>query len=121
MEISEIVSDLLGNLEEQLGDDIGTIRTFASSQGKKLAAQAKLIAEQRVAGVLRDDDELFEHFVQSLKDAAENFARSVVMLTVLTIEKAWNAIVNAIWGALNGILQGAGLPSVFIPGPPSVN
>ena len=37
------------------------------------------------------------------------------MLTALTIEKAWNAVANVLWGAMRTIMSAAGVPPALLP------
>lgn len=108
--VTDVVNALKGNLEQ--GWD--TISSFATQQAKLLATQAQMIAQSRLDGSLRGDDALFQSFLDGLKATAENFVRTLTALTVLTIEKAWNAVVGVIWGALAKALS-AVLPLPVMP------
>lgn len=118
MDAQSIFNSIRGALLAELSDGYSTISGFVEDQGRLLSAQAAFIAEQRAAGELRNNDVLYNHFMDGLKNNTENMARSVAMLTALTIEKAWNAIANALWGGIRTILSGAGLPANLIPDTP---
>lgn len=118
MDATEIFNNIRNGLLTELGEGYGTISVFVEDQGRLLAEQAAFIAEQRATGELRHNDTLFNHFMKGLKTNTENMARSVAMLTALTIEKAWNAVANALWGGLRTILTGAGVPAGLIPETP---
>ncbi|MEO5938463.1 MAG: hypothetical protein ABIQ43_05580 [Sphingomonas sp.] len=83
-----------------------------------MAGQAELIATQRISGSLKDNDDLYEFFLKGLKTNTENLAKTVAMLTALTIERAWNAIANALWSGLRTILTAAGVPRPLLPATP---
>jgi len=108
---------ILGRLSEILNEDIRHHAAFAERQAKMLATQAAMITRATIAGELDTDSQAF--FLDDLKRLTANLARTLVGLTILTIEKAWNAIVGVLWGAINTALQGAGLPFTFaVPGAP---
>ena len=80
-----------------------------------MAGQAAAIAQARITGSLKDDDDTFGFFTNQLKDLATNFARSVATLTLLTIEQAWNAVVKVVWCAINGVLASVKIAGIPLP------
>lgn len=114
----KILSDIVAALKGELGAGYSSIGSFVESQGRLLAKQAENIAKLRIDGTLADDDELFQFFLDGLKTNAENMAKSIVMLSILTIEKAWNAVAGALWGGIRTILSGAGVPAGLLPETP---
>ena len=121
MDHNEIFGDIVGALKSELGSGYSKIKGFVDSQGKLLAKQAERIATSRISGTLKGDDELYEFFLDSLKANTENMVKSVVMLTALTFEKAWNAVAGILWGAIRTALSGAGVPDNSLPKTPPVN
>ncbi len=110
---AKLVEDIIGALKGAVGDGWSAISGFTQKQAKMLANQAAMIAQARISGSLKDDDDMFDFFTQQLKDMATNFARSVATMTLLTIKQAWNAVVKVVWGAINGALSSvkiAGIP-----------
>lgn|SRR5688572_17501551 len=118
MNADTILSDLRDALKGELGQGYSVISGFVESQGRLLADQAAFIAEQRATGDLKNNDALFEFFQEGLKANALNMARSVAMLTALTIENAWNAVANVLWGGIRTILSAAGVPTGLLPATP---
>lgn len=118
MDAAAILDDMLGALRGELSDGFSTIAEFAERQGRMLAKQAEHLARERIDGFLADDDELFEFFLEGMQRDAENMVKSIAMLSILTIEKAWNAVAGALWGGLRTILAGAGLPPALLPETP---
>lgn len=118
MDSQDILGNMVAALKGELGQGYSSISNFVETQGNLLARQAENIATARATGSLRNDDELFEFFLQGLQHNAENAARSVVMLSALTIEKAWNAIAGVLWGGIRNILTGAGVPPARLPETP---
>lgn len=121
MDPEQILQDMVAALKGELGDGYSTISSFVQSQGKLLAKQAEGIARSRISGSLATDDELYNFFLESLRHNTENMARSVVMLSALTIEKAWNAVAGVLWGAIRTALSGAGVPGNLLPQTPPIN
>lgn len=121
MDFQDILDDLVHALKGELGDGFGQIEGFVRQQGRLLAKQAETIATMRVDGPLAGDDERFAFFLESLKSNSENFSRSLVMLSILTIEKAWNAVAGVLWGAIRQILGSAGIPGNLLPETPPLS
>jgi len=113
IDIDDLTRQIIGRLDAELGDDITKFVGFAGKQAKRLAKQAAWIAEASAKGELDDDDRNW--FLDNLKELSTNFARTVAGLTLLTIEKAWNAVVDILWNAMSTVV-GSTLP---IPVPPS--
>lgn len=121
MDNQQILGDIVAALKGELGDGYSTVKSFVESQGKLLAKQAEDIAKSRINGSLKDDDELFQFFLEGLERNALNMARSLVMLSALTIEKAWNAVAGVLWGAIRTTLSGAGVPGNLLPQQPPLS
>ncbi len=115
IDVGKLVEDIMNALKGAVGDGWSKIAGFAEKQSKMLANQAAMITQSRIDGSLKDDDDLFEFFVDQLKEMTENFARSVATLTLLTIEEAWNAVVHVIWGTINSALSSARMAGIPIP------
>lgn len=118
MDHQQILGDIVTALKGELGSGYSQISGFVQSQGRLLAKQAEDIAKSRIDGTLAHDDELFEFFLENLKTNTENMAKAIVMMTILTIEKAWNAVAGVLWGAIRSILGGAGVPGAMLPETP---
>lgn len=121
MSHEQILNDMAAALKGELGEGYSTVKSFVESQGKLLAKQAESIATSRISGSLKQDDDLYEFFLENLKNNAENMTKSIVMLSALTIEKAWNAVAGALWGAIRTALSGAGVPGNLLPQTPPFN
>ena len=119
MKVHDIVTQIIAALKGELHDGFGTVKMFAEEQSERLARFALVIAEERAFGSLKTNNTMFKRFTKRLEEQTEAFARHLVMLSVLTLEKAWNAIVGVVWGAINSILANTGLP-IEMPDVPSV-
>jgi hypothetical protein len=121
MSHEQILGDMVAALKGELGQGYSTVQGFVESQGKLLAKQADSIATSRISGSLKQDDDLYEFFLENLKNNSENMTKAIVMLSALTIEKAWNAVAGVLWGAIRTALSGAGVPGNLLPQTPPFN
>jgi hypothetical protein len=117
MKTSEVVAHILDLLRGELSSGFSAIQTFAKTQLETIAELGAVIARERVSGILRKNTQMFNRFIERLKGHIAVFARDVALLTVLTIEKAWNLVVSEIWGVLNSAISSVGLP-LELPSPP---
>ena len=118
MDVQDVVTESISSLQQVIGDDCNRVSGFAEKQMKMLATQTAWIAESRVLGSLRDDDELFEFFTAQLERMTLNFVRSLASLTLLTVEKAWNLVAGVLWKHVNLALGAAGLGTLPVPEAP---
>ncbi len=93
------------------------VSTLVTTQSRMMALQAAFITESSISGPLRDEPELRQMFIDQLADSVRGLARDVAALTILTLEKAWNAVVGVLWGAMNKALGAAGLGGLVLPVP----
>jgi hypothetical protein len=66
-----------------------------------MAEQTAFIAEATARGEFAGQSELRDHFLNTLAKMAENFARVIAGLVLITVEKIWNAIVGLLWDTLD--------------------
>lgn len=92
------------------------VSTLVTTQSRMMALQAAFITESTISGPLRDEPELRQLFIDQLADSVRGLARDVAAMTILTLEKAWNAAVAVLWGAMNKALGAAGLGGILVPG-----
>lgn len=113
--VNDIAGDIVDEWKHELSEGWDQLSSFRKSQTKKISKQTALIARMRIDGDLKDDDDMFEFLLEQLEDKIRNFAIAVANMTALTLEKAWNASVGVIWGAINKMLKGVGISPVPIP------
>jgi hypothetical protein len=99
IDINALIGDIAKAATAQIGRDLTSFADFGASQAEGLARQAKLIAAALASGHLSDDDRDF--FLDNLKETARNFAAVLIGLTVVEIEKVWNAAVTTLWDAIS--------------------
>jgi hypothetical protein len=104
-DVEALGGQILKALNDSLQGDIAVFVAFSERQARGLAKQAAWIAEATLAGELTAEDR--EWFLGNLEELAANFARTCAALTLLTIQKAWNAIVGTLWNAINGAISAA--------------
>ena len=110
-----VVNDLLAVIQKQAKSGWQVISAFVSDQSRRMAIQAKWIAESSISGDLKDDPDLQKMFTDALADSVLTMAHDVAALTILTVEKVWNAAVGVLWGAINKALSSAGLGLFAMP------
>tara|TARA_R110002072_G_scaffold211424_1_gene368959 strand:+ start:11293 stop:11670 length:378 start_codon:yes stop_codon:yes gene_type:complete len=120
IDIQDLTKTIVGSLTGLVEGDITDYVDFAEKQTKALAKQAAWIASTAVVPFGTeggfDDREELDWFLENLEKMSSNFVKTIIALTIITLEKAWNAIVGAIWSAINGVVQpvlGVALP---VPG-----
>jgi len=99
--VDELMKSISAAATGVINKDITTIAGFAQSQEKKLAQFAIWIAEAELVGEFKDDPQLRDDFLRSLRDMTRDFVNTLRGLTMITIEKIWNAVVGVIWDALD--------------------
>ncbi|SHG98762.1 hypothetical protein SAMN02745157_0107 [Kaistia soli DSM 19436] len=111
--IDQLAGDIVDALRGEITTGFQAISTFARNQSRRLAAQAALIAEGGITGQL--DAEMLRFFDDQLKTMARNFARAVAERTMITLQRAWNAITDVVWGAVNAALGTVGIGGLPMP------
>ena len=98
LEINQLIEDIAGAASQIIDQDVTEIQGFSERQVKALARHAELIATGIASGDI--DEDLREFFLDSLKEMAKNFAKTLAGLAAVTIEKVWNAVVGVLLGAI---------------------
>ncbi len=106
---ADIGTQIIAAVNNVLQADVTNYVAFAKRQADQLAQQAAWIAQGTITGEFKDEQDR-DWFLQNLQTLTKNFAHTIAGLTILTIEKAWNAIVGVLWKAINGAIAGAGIP-----------
>lgn len=102
IDIQQLISDIKDAASAILKKDVSAIRGFQERQVEALAKQAQMI----VSGVIKGDidDDLRKFFIDNLEVMALNFVNTLKGLLLVTIEKVWNAVVNALLDAISKII-----------------
>lgn len=115
--IDELAAAIVAALRGELTDGWTSVSTFAGKQARRLATQAALMTEGRITHQI--DDELLDFFEDQLKEITINFARAMAMRTIITLQRAWNAIVGVVWDTVNGALGAARFGTLPVPAAPT--
>lgn len=110
IDIPQIINDIKAAASGVIQKDISTVNGFSQRQIKKIAEQTELVGKGILNGEITPATQDF--FLDQLAEMARNFARTLVGLIVVTIEKIWNAIIGVIWGTISKI------SGVVLPKPP---
>ncbi len=89
---NELMKAIAAAASGVLNKDISTLSGFAVNQEKKLVKFAIWIGEAELEGEFKNDHALREDFLHSLQDMARDFVNTLRGLTMITIEKVWNAM-----------------------------
>jgi hypothetical protein len=101
IDISALISEIRDTVSGIVGKDVRTIGGYAEGRLKMLATQAQMVAEGIANGSITE--ETHDFFLESLKEDARNFARTLQGLALITIEKVWNAVVGVLWKAISSV------------------
>lgn len=103
----KIFSDAIAAANAAVSGDITKMGGYAEAKLRAMAKQASMIGTYYASKLIDDSD--LPHFLDGLEDMATSFLRTLVGLIRIQIEKAWNAIVGVLWGAIEaatgGVLQ----------------
>jgi hypothetical protein len=99
LDVDAVVTAIKDAASNVLNTDVATFKGFSERQVKAIAQQAKLVSTGIATGQITDETR--EFFLDGLKDMALNFARTLVGLVIVTIEKVWNAVVGVLWDAIS--------------------
>lgn len=116
IDLDELAAAIVGALKDAVQPGVNIATAFVKSQANALAMQAALITGARVSGQITEEQ--FKRFNKQLRALTENFVRTVAHLFLITLQKAWNAVVDVLWGRINDVLDSAGLPKLPIPSAP---
>jgi hypothetical protein len=98
--VAKAVSDVVAK-------DISSMSGFSKTQLHAMAKQSAWIAEATAKKELTKAQRDF--FLKDLARMAMNFVKVLKGLTMLAVEKAWNAAVAVLWKAMEGVI-GTALP-----------
>ncbi|MER9251128.1 hypothetical protein NKI59_04845 [Mesorhizobium sp. M0598] len=115
VDVNATANALVDAIQKQAKQGWTKISALVTQQAKMMAHQAAWIAESSIAGALKHDSALQRLFTDQLADSVRGLANDVAALTILTLEKVWNAAVSVLWGAINKALTGASMGLLALP------
>ncbi len=101
LDTAQLLLDLQNAASTSLQADVTTFQGFTQQQLQGIADQSKLVAEGILTGEITEATRDF--FLQGLKDLTINFAKTLMGLATVSIEKVWNAMVKVVWAALSKV------------------
>jgi len=100
-EVDSILDSLKSTASKIVKTDITNIRGFSERQVRMLAQHARWIAEAEAKGEFAKDPKLRDWFLTGLEDMTKSFVMTLRGLLRVTIEKLWNALVDALWKVID--------------------
>ena len=111
----DLIADMLAALTGKLKAGLTTTSKLAKDQARLVAESTARLIKLRTIGSLKDDDIGFEKATQRLAALNKTFVLAVIAIGVITIEQAYNAVMNVLWKALEKALGSAGLGGLLPP------
>lgn len=116
IDMDTLAAEMIAALKGAVQPSVNIATSFVKEQTASLAMQAALITEARVTRQINERQ--YVRFSAQLKTLFETFVRSLALLALITLQKAWNAVVGVLWGRINQTLAAAGFPTLPIPRAP---
>ncbi len=108
LSVPTLVGDILAAVRTVIDEDLPALRDFARHQAEAIAEQTALIAKGIERGWIETAEER-RHWAATVRAMAVELAKTLRALVVITIEKAVNAILGVLEGALRRAV-GVSLP-----------
>jgi hypothetical protein len=100
--VEDIVASAVAAVTPIIKKDGANISQFAKSQLKLMRDQAIMISEGVLAGEFEGPrKKLLKHHLKMLALIGENFLAALAGISLVTVEKVWNTLVDVVWGALD--------------------
>ena len=99
LDVSELLEEIKNTATTIINKDVTTVRGFSNRQLNGIANQAALIATGIKSGQITEATRSF--FLEQLVELSQNFANTLVGLTLASVEKLWNGIVSILWGFIS--------------------
>lgn len=98
IDVQALADDITRAASDVIEADVRMIRSFKQRQVEALAQQAAFVADGIVSGSITEHTR--EFFLDELEHMAESFAKTLVRINLVLLEKVWNAVVGVIWRAI---------------------
>jgi hypothetical protein len=99
IDLQTLVSDMQAAATSVIGKDVSVLRGFSQQQLQAIAQQSVFVAAGISDGSITDDTR--DYFLDSIEEMAKSFANTLAGLVTVLVEQVWNAMVGAIWTAIN--------------------
>lgn len=102
IDLDKLVGDSIAAASAAIGDDITRMEGFARSQFLAIAQNAADIVEDRIAGRLSESEA--KMLLDRIPRLVRNTINTLRGLTLVTVEKAWNAVAMTVQNAVRSAL-----------------
>ena len=109
IDLGGLVESIKQAATAEIGKDVTLFRGYAENQLQAIAQQSVYVAQGIADGSITANTR--DYFLDSIEEMVRSFLNVLVGLVAVVVEKVWNAIVKAIWDAIN---QATGL-ALMVP------
>ena len=101
IDVKQLIGDLQSAATGAVSQDVSTLGGFSQDQLEAIAKQAATVADGIRDGSITPD--LQNYFLDSLQELTRSFVNVLDGLTAVAAERAWNAMVGVLWGAISKV------------------
>ncbi len=101
MDLNALTQELEQTITTTVAEDANTLKGFSQSQLRTFAEQAEYLAKGIVKGEF--DEAMQQAAKDHLSRSVQNFVHTLVSLTLVTMEKLYNALVKVLWQAIGKV------------------
>jgi hypothetical protein len=116
IDFAQLVADIVDAVRGVTRQSFAKVEAFVREQTPRIAMHYKLATELHLAGEVGDAE--YREMVKDGELMIRRLGMTIAGLTIVTLERAWNAIVGVVWGTVNRALGAAGVPLLAIPPAP---
>lgn len=102
IDLKAVASDIAAVLSQELGSGADKVQSYARSEGEKLAVSLAQIGELRAKNVINDEEMRLHLNIQ--KNATRAILMAIQGISIIAAERAINAALKVVAGALNTAL-----------------
>lgn len=109
IDMNQLIDTMKSAANNVINKDITVLKGFSERQLEAIAKQSAIVANGIASAEITEATKDF--FLEGIKDMVRNFVNTLRELTVVTLEKVWNAIIGVIWEAIR-TATGIALPGL---------
>jgi hypothetical protein len=103
LDVAELTATMLQAFKDELSDKWPAIKGYAETEAQKLAENFAMIERLRLAGDITPEQARLHHEIQ--RNASRTVLLAVKGLSLVAVEQAINAAMNALKDSVNGALN----------------
>ncbi len=96
---ADLVKQILSAANGAIKGDVSQLRGFALEQVNAIAQQSVYVAAGMADGSISGATQAY--FLDSIEEMVRSFVNTLSGMVAVMVEQVWNAIVGAIWSAIN--------------------